>query len=280
MDRNILIIVAVLGLSAFHGAAQTAEEIAKSLQDPLGNIRALVTDNAVQFRTGRPGTASYNFQLQPVWAIPLEKLNIVPRGVIPILGVPNGAKLPEFGPPVGSLGGTSWGISDITLQLFVGPKSKEGWGYGVGPQISLRTRTSANVAGAGWGGGAALVGVGEVGNFSLSLIASQHWGQDGFNLLSMQPMVYYNILAWPGATLHYNNTITYDWNIESGAAWSVPLGLAFSKSFVVGQGHGLDLVLGYYNYVSRPTNGPRDELRFGISWVLPPKVSKTPSSDK
>lgn len=260
------------GCFTVQGQEVSAEEVAKALQDPLGNIRALITDNAVQFKSGNPETTSYNFQLQPVWAIGLEKMNIIPRAVIPILGASNNAKLPDYGDPVGSFGGTTWGLSDMTLQLFVGPKTKGGWGWGVGPQVSMKTRSNENLAGAGWGGGIALIGVGEINQVSLALIASQHWGQNNYSLLSIQPMIYYNFKNWQGGTINYNNTITYDNNVSTGTGWSVPLGLSVSKAFVVGQGHGIDLGLGYYGYVSRPINAPNDELRIAFAWVLPPKV--------
>lgn len=273
--RFALLLLVFCSWNTVQGQEVSAEEVAKALQDPLGNIRALITDNAFQFNAGDPATTNYNFQLQPVWALSLEKINLIPRAVIPILGATNNAKLPEFGDPLGTASQTTWGLSDITLQLFMGPKSKGGWGWGVGPQFSLQTRTSENLAGAGWGGGIALIGVGQINQVSLALIASQHWGNQGdYSLLSIQPMIYYNFINWVGGTINYNNTITFDQKVEVGTGWSVPLGLSVSKAFVLKGGHGIDASIGYYNYVSRPINAPNDEIRFGLAWVLPPKIKK------
>jgi hypothetical protein len=73
----------------------------------------------------------------------------------------------------------------------------------------------------------------------------------------------------PGATIHYNNAITADWRIEEGSRWSVPLGLAFSKSFVVGGGHGTDMALGYYGMAARTEGGPSAQVKFGLTRLLP-----------
>ena len=46
-----------------------AAEMARKLQDPLANVSAFMTDNDIQFKSGKDGdTTSYSFQLQPVYA--------------------------------------------------------------------------------------------------------------------------------------------------------------------------------------------------------------------
>ena len=80
-----------------------AAEMARKLQDPLANIKALMTDNDVNFNTGDDDDeVSYGFQLQPVYAIPFENLgfNLVNRAVIPILGMAPEAQKPILGEPL------------------------------------------------------------------------------------------------------------------------------------------------------------------------------------
>ncbi len=91
-------------------------------------------------------------------------------------------------------------------------------------------------------------------------------------------MIYWNIPGISGATVHYNNSLTHDWNVSNGTAWSIPLGAGISKSWALNGGHGWDIVFGYYNYASRPVNGPIDEVRFGLSWILPPKLPDASSN--
>lgn len=73
----------------WHSAtAQDAAEMARMLQDPLANIKALMTDNDINFNAGNDQT-SYGFQLQPVCAVSFDKagFNLINRAVIPIIGM-------------------------------------------------------------------------------------------------------------------------------------------------------------------------------------------------
>lgn len=76
-----------------------AAEMARQLQDPLANIAAITTDNDIFFNKDI-GT-SYSFQIQPVYSFdfPKQGFSFIPRGVIPILGVPPVADLPRLGLP-------------------------------------------------------------------------------------------------------------------------------------------------------------------------------------
>jgi len=194
----IAVAVPAVLLSATPARSQSAEEMAKKLQDPLASIAALMTDNTVNFGTGDDERTGYNFQLQPVYSIPFEKFNFIPRAVIPIVGAPGGADFPNL-PPGASGDNTQWGLSDMTVQTFFNPKSEGGLKWGVGPQVSLKTRTSERVAGPGWGAGPGGVIVGGAGDFSYAVLISQHWAFDGnFSLATVQPSFFYNIPSMPG----------------------------------------------------------------------------------
>ena len=109
-----------------------AAEMARKLQDPLANIKALMTDNDVNFNTGNNET-SYGFQLQPVYAVPFEDLgfNLVNRAVIPILGVAPEAQKPVLGEPLPSGDSHTWGLSDSLLQFFFSPRTDSPWNWGI-----------------------------------------------------------------------------------------------------------------------------------------------------
>jgi len=137
-------------------ADEGAAEMARKLQDPLANIKALMTDNDVNFNTGEDeDETSYGFQLQPVYAIPFEDLgfNLVNRAVIPILGMAEGGQKSILGEPTPSDDGRTWGLSDSLLQFFFSPRTDDPWKWGIGPMVSLKTRTDSDLAGPGWGGG-------------------------------------------------------------------------------------------------------------------------------
>ncbi len=249
----------------------TAEELARKAQDPLADTKAIMTDNTIGFGTAHDQTA-YGFQIQPVYSIPTgdRPYNLILRSVIPIIGAPVGAALPRLGDEPIQDRGTEWGLSDIFFQAFWAPKSDGGIKWGIGPQVSLRTRTSDRVGGPGWGAGISGVFFGAAGNFSYGGLINHHWGEDNYNVTSIQPIVFYNLDAIPGAYLGYSNTATYSWKADSGDRWQVPLGLTVGRTFAMGnKGHALDLNMGGYKLVARPEGGADWQFKFGISWFFP-----------
>lgn len=269
-----LVAAIVLG-SAVHVAPVAAngpsvEELARKAQDPLADTKAIMTDNTIGFGTANNETA-YGFQIQPVYSIPTDDkpFNLILRLVIPIIGAPVGATIPRLSDdPIPDLG-TKWGLSDIFLQSFWSPKSDAAIKWGIGPQISLKTRTSERVGGPGWGGGISGVFFGAVGEFSYGALINHHWGEENYNVTSLQPMIYYNLKLIPGAYLGYSNTTTYSWKAASGDRWQVPLGLIVGRTFAIGgKGHALDLNLGAYSLVAKPEDGADWQFKFAISWFL------------
>ena len=145
-------------------------EFARKAQDPLGNVKALMTDNTISFDGGPNEDTSYGFQLQPVYAVDNEtRWNIILRGIVPVAGLEPGVVAPPIGPEPRPPGGSTWGISDSIFQVFFSPKSTAAWKWGIGPQVSLKTSTSDRLDGAGWGAGIAGVVFGGVGDFSLGV---------------------------------------------------------------------------------------------------------------
>lgn len=108
-----------------------------------------MTDNTVNFGTGTDERTGYNFQFQPVYSIPFDTFNFIPRGVVPIVGAPGGADFPNLGPPQPPGPDVKWGLSDIIVQTFFNPKSASDWKWGAGAQFSFKSRTSEGVAGLG-----------------------------------------------------------------------------------------------------------------------------------
>jgi len=270
MARSVSICAVILLSAAFspaHGQDDDAlAEFARKAQDPLGDVKALMTDNTIGFDGGPNEDTSYGFQLQPVYAVDNESdWNIILRGIVPIAGLEPGVVVPPIGPEPRPPSGSTWGISDSIFQVFFSPKSDAAWKWGIGPQVSLKTRTSDRVAGAGWGGGLAGVVFGGVGNFALGVVAMQHWGQDDFEVATVQPIVYYNFASKPGYYLGYNNSLTYNRKASSGNKWQVPLGLTFGRTLLMGNGDGLDLSIGAYDLAKSPEGGHSWQLKFGIS---------------
>ena len=270
--RKLLPAYIALSLAATPVAyAQDAAEMARKLQDPLANIKALTIDSGFEFKSGEPEKTSYSFQLQPVYAMPFEKFNFITRGVVPILGIAGGGQKPILGEPLPKDDSLTWGLSDIALQFFFSPKSDASWKWGIGPMVSLATRTKSDLAGPGWGGGPIGVLVGNLSeDVSLAIIGGQLWGEEnGFSTSFVQPILNYNLPGFKAVALSYNNSIAYDWNASSGNAWTVPLGAGISKTFVLDGGYGMDLGIGYYFNVEKPEGAADSVMKLSVTLVLP-----------
>lgn len=276
MLRTTLAAMAVLAFIVPVGTAHADDcdevcQAARKAQDPLADVRAVMTDNTIGFGTSPTDDTSYNFQIQPVYSIPTDMgFNFIARGIIPLTGVHQGASHPKLGTdPVGGSGST-FGLSDTMLQGFIVPQLEDSpIKFGIGPQFSLRTRTSNAVGGPGWGAGAAAVGFGFAGDLSYGGILGHHWGQDNFSLSTVQPIVFYNTPLLGGSYIGYNNSITYDWTASSGNRWQVPVGATVGKTILFESGHSLDLNLGGYGLVARPSGGADWQFKFGVSVFFP-----------
>ena len=262
--------VLIMPFAALAQEGPSAEELARKAQDPLADVRAIMTDNTIGFGTADDQT-SYGFQIQPVYSIPTDRgYNWIARAVIPIVGAPAGAGLPRLSPEPLPEEGSEWGLSDTILQLFWTPKTEADIKWGIGPQASIRTRTTERVAGPGWGAGISGVVFGSAGNLAYGALVNHHWGQDDYSVSNIQPIVFYNITSMPGTYVGYNNTITYNWSADSGNRWQVPVGLTVGKTLGIGSaGYALDLSLGGYWLAEKPQGGADWQLKFGISLFFP-----------
>ena len=166
---------------------------------------------------------------------------MIPRAMIPIVGSKPGGDLPrlafddddELALEGGRDKGREWGLSDIVTQFFFTPMGQQGVKLGAGPMFSFNTRTDTDVKGAGFGAGPVGVLVTDLGPLSIATLGGHLQGFDNdFSTTFVQPMVYYNSEALPGAYVAYNNTISYDHKTEGpgrGNSWTVPLGLTSGK---------------------------------------------------
>ena len=259
-----------LAFSPLYAFADAAAEMARKLQNPLANIKSVMTDNNIDFDVGNDDGTGFGMQLQPVYAIDLPEkgFTLIPRAVIPIVHVEPGSDKGFLPPPDPSATESVSGISDSVVQLFYAPYTDGDWKWGVGPQVSLPTATDDALKGPQWGGGLAGVLVGNLTpELSFAGIVANHWGENDFNTMMIQPMLFYNFA--PGKAIAYNAVITADWNADSSDRWTVPIGLSWNQTIDMGGGHGFDYMIGPYYNVARPDGAPRWQIRFMINWLFP-----------
>ncbi len=266
--------LALVALASTAVAQEDCDEECQALrnsQNPLANVRAIMTDNTIAYGTSKRDDTSYAFQVQPVQSFETEMgFNFIARGIIPIMAIEEGARFPQTGPDRVGGSGNTFGLGDAMAQGFFVPEIEGAkLSFGVGPQISFNTHTDDALSGPGWGGGVAGVVFGFAGNLSYGGVVGHHWGEDGFSLTTIQPIVMYNTEFLGGSYFGYNNSITHDWDADSGNAWQVPVGLTFGKTMLFDSGYALDLSLGGYGLAARPSGGADWQLKFGISVFFP-----------
>ena len=89
-----------------------AAAMARKAQDPLGNVKALMTDNTIAFDGGPNDDTTYVFQFQPVYAIENNtRFNMLARAIIPVIGVEPGVVLPPLGPEPRPDSDNDWSMS-------------------------------------------------------------------------------------------------------------------------------------------------------------------------
>ena len=150
---RVILLVAIVLIMAMPAIAAAQDddalaELARKAQDPLGDVRAIMTDNTIAFDGGPDDDTSYGFQIQPVYAIQSEsKWNMIARGILPIMGFEPGVVIPPIGHEPRPDDGSTWGLGDSMFQFFFSPKSDGNVKWGIGPQVSLKTRSSDRQAG-------------------------------------------------------------------------------------------------------------------------------------
>ena len=126
-----------------HAADDDATEIAKKLQNPIGDLISVPFNNTTNFNVGPNKGTQDNLQLQPVVPIHVnEDWNVITRTVLPFVWSPSfqpAASVPPFG------------VAPTTFTAFLSPRNAvDGWVWGVGPVAQFRqsaTRHSARTCG-------------------------------------------------------------------------------------------------------------------------------------
>ena len=107
-----------------------------------------------------------------------------------------------------------------------------------------------------------------VGDWALGAIAMQHWSENDFSVGTLQIIGMYNLPNAPGTYIGYNTSLTFTWKAEGGNTATIPLGLTFGRTLLLGNGDGLDLSIGAYGLVERPENASTWQLKLGVSYFF------------
>jgi hypothetical protein len=247
------------------GAGDSATEIAKKLQNPIGDLYSFPFQNNANFSYGpRRGTQDI-LNIQPVIPIHLnEDWNVITRTILPLIWQPSiqpGQTVP-------------FGTGPTTVSAFLSPsKPTNGWLWGVGPVVQVPTASDPTLGSSVWGGGPTGVLVYMKGPWVAGVLANNVWSFGGssgrggtrYNTFLVQPFVNYNLAdGWYVGT---SPIITANWLTTGDKAWTLPIGANVGRVVKIGK-LPVNFLLGAYYNALRPEFGANWQLRAQVTFIF------------
>lgn len=264
---SALVVVLAMALALPSAQAQTAEpsasDLAKKLQNPIGDLYSMPFQANTNFNAGPNKGTQVTLNIQPVIPLHLnEDWNVITRTILPLV----------WSPSMQPAQSVPFGTGPTTFSAFLSPKHAQGgWVWGIGPVLQLPTASNARLGSSVWGAGPTAVAVKLSGPWVTGALINNVWsmggangptgksaGGTGYNMLTLQPFINFNF--GDGWYVTSSPIITANWLAAGNNAWTVPVGGGMGRVIRIGGKLPLNLMLaGYWNAV-RP--------EFGATWQM------------
>jgi hypothetical protein len=186
--------------------AQSAEEVAKKLANPVSSMISVPLQNNMQYGIGEFNGSKYTVNIQPIIPISLgAKVNLITRYILPVVDQRD----------ITGENTSQIGLSDMTISGYFMPKETGKTFFGIGPILLLPTATDEFLGTKKWSAGPTIIGVSEFSGGAFGALINQIWSIAGdeersdVNQLFVQG--FYTHTYKSGASVGINVELTQNW---------------------------------------------------------------------
>lgn len=260
--------------------ANQDQELAKTSQNPVGNIISLPFENNVYFDVGPSDKIANALLIKPVYPTKLnDNFSLINRLTVPLIYLEGQDAIVarEDDPLVGDLDlfpGTDdeFGLGNVSYQAWFTPANPGKIIWGLGPVLELPTNTDDTLGSDTWSAGPSAVVLTMPGRWVVGGFAQNIWDFAGdsdephINKFTSQIFVNYNLDN--GWYLTSAPVITANWNADSDEQWTVPMGGGVGRLVRFGK-QPVDFKVAAYNYVEKPNFAPEWSMQFTVKFLFP-----------